>query len=362
MNNTTINSDSGYFIFEGTGIGFQGNLYTLDLQTGAIIHSPSFPNTGDFLDVIGSLRYDDSTKLLYGLWFDNSLLQTSFVSVSADSGLHQSILALPNIQTFDPESIVLNSLDREYILSARLNATQRSLYVMNIDSGTIKHNPTITLSNQLDWISSFQVDNNGDLFALYYSDSLDLINLVTINKSTGAYTKVSDLSMIKNLVGLERYYDSQSNLLVYPGRDTLNNDLLFKIDPTTGQISSTVPFPVLNDTNDNVIQLTYNKADSKLYGLHWDSDLTTSLKSYQKDFLEFNVYPNPAIEGFRIVMEHNAESIDLLIYNSSGQLIDQRMINKSGLEDEYFQLPSGSYFILIHTQDGSKGFKQIIVE
>ena len=89
----------------------------------------------------------------------------------------------------------------------------------------------------------------------------------------------------------------------------------------------------------------------------YSEDCSMSIPSLEKEFAM--VYPIPAEEEIFIHHQNEGE-IKVSLYNLTGQLLLQEVFNHNNNQLSLKALPSGTYFLMIETQEGQKEVKKIV--
>ncbi len=120
--------------------------------------------------------------------------------------------------------------------------------------------------------------NKPAVFALFlilfaFKVSAQLEYLVTVEPDSGNFTKKFLLPDVRWIVTLPHYvvFDEANQRYIFRGTDEAQvKYYLYSVDVNTGQIVSMPEFPILEDPKDVVLELQYDNAAHKLYGLRWD--------------------------------------------------------------------------------------------
>ena len=345
------------YIFRGLDRNFIERLYSIDINTGFSLTAPSFPNTGDVLDLVDNLVYDDSSRSFLGIFFDNSSQSYHLSQINTSIGQLNLLGQISGMKSFNKNNVSIDVQNREFILTGKDSAGTERLYILDCDSGfNISNAPLQILIDSLDYITHIQSGvGTNNLIGIYWDESNSIFHSVSIDKSNGNNSIISPLTDISRLQQLEKYYNPITNTYSVLGEDSLGTDRIFNIDYQSGLVRSKVPFPILSDSNDNIIELRMNTLNGRLYALHWDNDLTTSINSFNNHSETLKLYPNPS-NG--IIDLENFENIEeLILLNTNGKFVRTiqpfEQINLSDL--------TGPHFLKAVFNDGSVQIKKLII-
>jgi|GEM_PF-6881959 len=355
---SVINTDSSYFTFEAwDGFSLRNRLFTVDLNSGNVISNPYYPNTSGLSDNVHSPFYYEAASKIIGMHFSQTLLSYTLAEINRTTGTIMPINSIIGLSRFDYTTCVLDQQSREYIFSGLDSNYQKRLYVLDADSGFVKSSSLYPALDTFDSVSNFQLDSNGLIHALFWDNSQSNLSFVQISKSSGARTFISNLSILRGIYPYENYYDTSLNSYSIWGIDTSGNSRIFNIQMGTngGNFISTIPFPHLNDSNDNIIELQYHSKTNRLYALHWDHDILTNLNELNLPSEKISIYPNPTMGDLVI---KNPQLIDFIrVFDAKGSLVEFE------LEDDHLSIPPipGLYFIRARLKNGRIQNEKVLV-
>ena len=366
---TTFDENGHRFIFKGGDSGGNWYLYSIDAITGNIITNPTFPVLSDPSDNIIELQYDNSSNILYGLHWDNSESKEYFVSVNVSTGAFTKLDSLPNVKWIatGPNFTAYDKNNHRYIFRGGDNSGNWYLYSIDANTGNIISNPSFPIvSDPSDNVIELQYDNSSNtLFGLHWDNSESREYFVSVNTTTGAFTKIDSLPGVKWIATLPHYttFDEINHRYIFRGGDNSGNWYLYSVDANTGNIISSPLFPVLTDPSYNVIELQFDNSSGNLYALSWDANTITGLFSNEMDNHIFNLYPNPFSYSSKIALDKSYREITIFIYNSSGQVVrNETNFNSSSISIQKDNLSNGVYFISLVCDHQNLGMKKIIIE
>lgn len=364
----TFNENNHHFIFKGgDNIGNQ-YLYTVDATTGLIISNPSFPILSDPADNIIELQYDNSSNKLYGLNWDASENREYFVTIDATTGMTTIIDSLPNVKGISiiPHCTTYNKNNHSYIFRGCDNGGNWYLYSIDANTGNITSNPPFpNLLDPSDNITELHYDNSSNkLYGLHWNNSENREYLVTVNPTTGTFTKIDSLpGVLGTAIPHFTIFNEINHQYIFKGCDNTGNFYLYSVDAISGNIISNPLFPVLEDPSDNVIELQFDNSSGNLYALHWDANTLTGLYSNEKDKHTFNLYPNPFSYSSKIIFDKIYREITIFVYNSSGQVVRKETnFNSATINIQKDNLSNGVYFISVLCDHQGIGMRKIVIE
>ncbi len=179
---TTFDHINGRHIFLGLDAGMNRALYSIDVVTGDIVSSPSFPNLSDPNDKISELQFDNSTGSLYGLHWDDSAQEESLVSINPTTGTYAIINIIPGIKWIDNSlKTTFDHINGRYIFRGADAGWNWALYSIDVTTGNIVSSPAFSnLADTYDNVVELQFDNStGILYGLHWDDSAQEESLIS---------------------------------------------------------------------------------------------------------------------------------------------------------------------------------------
>ncbi len=204
--------------------------------------------------------------------------QTEYlISVTPATGSFTSTDSLPGVKwiTTTPDFTTFDKNHHRYIFRGVDAFGNGYLYSVDVSTGTIVYNPSFpVLQDPSDNIVEVQYDNaTNALYGLYWNNTERREYFIIINPVTGSFVTTDSLPGVKwvNTYPMYATISEPANRYTFLGGDAGGTLYLYSVDVNTGHIVSEPPFPVLSDTNDNIIELKYDNGSGILYGLHWDN-------------------------------------------------------------------------------------------
>ncbi|HEY0978913.1 MAG TPA: T9SS type A sorting domain-containing protein [Flavobacteriales bacterium] len=174
-NYTTFDENNGLYIFRGVNSSSVAKLYSIDVTTGDIVSSPSFPILADPMDNVVELQFDNASGMLYGLHWDDSEQQEYLVTVDPITGQHALVAPIPNVQwiTGSPHYTTFDETNGRFIFMGGGPGIGTRLISVDVSTGDIVSSTTFpVLSNPADNVIELHADNStGTLYALHWHPS-----------------------------------------------------------------------------------------------------------------------------------------------------------------------------------------------
>lgn len=174
---STYDENTGTFIFPSAVTNH--NLYSIDVSDGSIISNPNLGNVSLF-------EFDDASNILYGLEIDGINNVKNLVAINPATAAYTQIgNSLLGASLFSGAS-TFDKINHRYIFLNPPNI----LYCINATNGDIISNPNLLLAPGENLLH-FSFDNStGILYGLLQDNNGQNCFLVSINTTTGAYTKI----------------------------------------------------------------------------------------------------------------------------------------------------------------------------
>ena len=211
IGNSTFDSNNGKYIFIGYEVN-QYKLYTIDVLTGTIIHSPSIWQDGNSYS---ALEFNNQNGKLYGL-----LQDTDYEDYSQTYGNYYTNLRLAEIDLIsgsatiiDSQSTVIGGYLTGYNLGGLCFDQQSQTYIVNVQNGTANYLKLVNVSNAA-IIASTPISNDNYFYELqvdnmpFAEDAYNLSSSHPDNESTLGNITIypnpsSDFMYVKNNIELE---------------------------------------------------------------------------------------------------------------------------------------------------------------
>jgi hypothetical protein len=152
---------------------FTSKLYTVDLLTGAILHSPSFPNLTNQLDGIFNLKQDSANNLL-GIYNSFNSNTHELISIDKVTGVHTFIDTLNGFTNYIPFNSVYNSSLKTYSFKGLDQNSNERYFNYNARNGNLISNPLYpVLSDTNDHISELHIDHStGTIYGILWDNNI----------------------------------------------------------------------------------------------------------------------------------------------------------------------------------------------
>ena len=187
IGNSTFDSNNGKYIFIGYEVN-QYKLYTIDVLTGTIIHSPSIWQDGNSYS---ALEFNNQNGKLYGL-----LQDTDYEDYSQTYGNYYTNLRLAEIDLIsgsatiiDSQSTVIGGYLTGYNLGGLCFDQQSQTYIVNVQNETANYLKLVNVSNAA-IIASTPISNDNYFYELqvdnmpFAEDAYNLSSSHLDNEST----------------------------------------------------------------------------------------------------------------------------------------------------------------------------------
>jgi len=320
----------GTYIFQG-GDPDPDHLYSIDVTNGSIMSSPFFSDTGSS---VRELKYDNSSGLLYGLYWDGA--QFFLASVNPTTGLYTQIgtntisglgSTLQGATAFD------DNHHRYYALESNL------LFSIDAITGAKISSPVLSLTA------------DEQLVHFYYNTSLDTLNglivntvtqmytLVSINTITGFITRIGTGTTFGN--GNSSSSIDQINQLYYYTYTTgANVYYIATMDIATGNLISNNLIPL--SIGSNIHSISYDNIKNNLYGIFWDNDSASAITTMDNPD-EVKIYPIPSNDN--IMIESASILGAITIFDYIGQVVLQTISDNEREQIDISNLAAGVYVL-----------------
>ena len=293
---TYITGNSAYdenhrrYFFQGSSTnGGPWTLYTIDAVSGTVIYSVMFSAGGANTGELNGLEYDNTSNILYGIYFINGLAQ--FSRIDPSTGIVTIISNIPPYHGFTESAY--DQKDHLYIVS-----NGNSLLGIDATTGLIKNNLTgLTISNIV-------YDNKtGKLYGVKISPILPNPQFDSVSLATGTLHPIADLPPL-TLPQLNQLYvytiDENAGKYIFlasdPPTSLCFSDYLYVLDINTGAVLSHNIYPYAKNAGlagyENVLSFSFDNSTGKLYALNWHPPNTPVLLT-----IAITASANPACKG-----------------------------------------------------------------
>jgi hypothetical protein len=323
------------YIFEGADINYNDYLYSINATNGNILSNPSWVN------YFSLMEFDNATGILYGIhWTTTLAAGADFVSINPTNlnytNIHQiNLTGLSGDVTFD-------DINHRFIFIANDSVGNNCLFCIDVVTGNVISKPLLSTN-----VSGIQFDNStGNIYGLQWDNSLQTEYFDSINIANGNTTIISSIPLV-NTNHKYSTFDEINKRYTFVWTDSSNNDYLYTVNATNGQVVSNPLFPVFISPY-NLLEFRYDNSNGNLYALHWGPKTNDGIEEIasNKDII---IYPNPATETMTIEALQKAV---IEIMNIEGQRI--KTINDVGtkMTIDIGDLSNGVYIIKATTDKG----------
>jgi hypothetical protein len=324
---STFDKTRRRFIFIGQDGVNNNYLYSINAINGTVVSNPQI------LTHFGGFRFDNSNGILYAIHWSSVTSNAEFVSANP-ANLSFTVIHHMNLTGMSTE-VAFDDVNHRYILADNDSLGVNCLFTIDAATGSIISKPP--LGN----VSGIQFDNaTGNLYGLHWDSGLQKETFVSINTSTGAFTTINVIPLVTSIVmGLQSLDESNQRYSFY-GSDNTNNNYLFTLDVSNGQVISNPPYPVFVNPF-NLIETRYDNSNGNLYGLNWGPYPVHDGIVERENGEAIHIYPNPATSTLTV---HSSKELGMIqIYNSMGEMVFQTRHNNSKQEIDISNLAKGVY-------------------
>lgn len=310
----TYSETTGAFIFQG-GLSVPDYLYSINVTNGSIISNPQF----SYNDGIG-FQFDNSTGILYGLFWDGVQSLYFLQTINSATGAHSNVstTSIPNMPICQGGT-TFDEINHKYIL-----ATGNIIYSIDINTGAIIPSPTLgLLPGEVFICNSISFNNStGILYGVLWDANItNKYFLVSVNPTSGVVTKIGQGTTTLEQNGNSAIDKVNQQYLYLYGSPSAGGWQIATIDITTGNIVyNALIAPFIG--NDNFYSLEYDNILSKLYAIHWET-ISTKITELNISKNPINIFPNPFSIQTTIETYKPLKNATLNLYNLQGQLVKQ---------------------------------------
>lgn len=337
----TYDEVNGKLIFQAGSIS-PDRLYSVNVSSGAMITNPFFPSSGG-INAMRAPQYDNTTGVLYGLYYDTATTVFNLATINLSAGVHTLVGTNPitgllgttqGMDTYDEN-------DHRYIVYS-LN----TLFFIDVQTGNSNSVPLVIQSG--DEIAHICYNNTNDtLYGLFYENSTQLYYPVWIDQSSGVITKIGAGTALAESNG-SATIDEANGFYIYNYQNQ-SSAYLSVLSLNTG--NTIYNNKVVLDSFDNIANLKYDNVRQKLFAIHWDNKMAgTGVNDVHAN--NVNVYPNPASDKLFVELSQTYQNIDASLCNVNGQQLSTFRFDKAKeFTLSVAQFSSGVYFLSISTGD-----------
>jgi hypothetical protein len=151
--NSTFDSDSSYYYFQGITDQFQNRLYKVQASNGAIVDSLDLITPAN--TYFNEWEYDQATGVLYGLYRDNNANTISLASLDFGTGAITTVTTIPNIMGLTPGASDFDHLTGQFIMLGFMTNGDLRFIRVDVNSGLVFQSPPIN-----GYVIEFEIDNS----------------------------------------------------------------------------------------------------------------------------------------------------------------------------------------------------------
>lgn len=151
--NSTFDSDSSYFYFQGVTSGNQQRLYKVQAGSGTIVDSLSLNTPANVF--FNEWELDQASGTFYGLYRDNNANTISLASLDFSTGQIATVALIPNMMGLTPGASDYDHLTSQFIMLGFMNNGDLRFIRVDVNSGTVYQSPPIN-----GYVVEFEIDNS----------------------------------------------------------------------------------------------------------------------------------------------------------------------------------------------------------
>jgi hypothetical protein len=325
-----LNSTSDFFVFVGYD-KFYTKIYTIDINNGVIISSPSLSAQ------VEELCYDQLSGNYYAIEKEDTSTGGSFppqnyqyhiASINSSTGVVTRIKTIDGVSGVSLNNSTYNHLTQEYTFISDNN----KIYTLDVSSGNV-----ISEKSLLHSIIELQLNlKTGSYFGIHHDDIGNANYLATINPSNGS------VNLFFSSIGINNFQTGTSTIDTLNERFSVvdNNNKLTHIDLYSANINS-------NTLLSSFVYHHCIKIESATESRNvFFGDDTKSIQNLRSGNLnpmdeEFNAYPNPAISFLTIKVSETPTLLS--IFNLNGALVETKNLTNKLNKIDISSYESGLY-------------------
>jgi hypothetical protein len=366
----TYDKQNHHYIFLGGDAEHNYYLYSVDALTGNVVSRPPFPVLTDEHDNIMELQYDNVSKKLYGLHWDQTEEKQFLVSIDPVTGDFQKISDLPNVRkvTTAVHYSALCEIEKRYVFRGGDGMGNWYLYSVDISSGDIIYSPPFpVLDDPDDHLMELQYDNSGNiLYGLFWDNSESAEYLVSVNPATGNFSRICRLQGVRLINTLHHYttFDEARQKYVFGGCDEEGIWRLYSVDITNQTVSSNPVFPNLANGNDHLIGLQVDNLTGVYYSLYWSWDAPpVSVKNKTFAKADIDLFPNPFSSTATVSLNRTYRKLEYFVYDVTGKVVAKgQNSDVATIIIPRGNLQAGSYFLSLYGDHTQIGFEKFLIQ
>jgi hypothetical protein len=249
----TFDEINGRFIFVGTDSNLKDSLYSIDVSIGNVITRVPFPVGLCQNDNLGSLVLKNNA--LYALLYRSSFQLQYLETLYPKTGVQSVNYSIPGFQSILSGSQVIDKRNHTYNFVG-LGQIQliSKLYTVDLSNGATLRSAIVPNStNQSHAIFHLKQNSANNLLEIFNAFNSNIYQLVPVNKAMGIHSFIYTLNRFSNYMPFNSIYNKSTNLYSFETIDSNSNFRFCNYNANTASLISNFIFPVLADTNDNVL-------------------------------------------------------------------------------------------------------------
>lgn len=349
---SAFNQNNGTYFFISSSP--DKRLYSINSTNGNIDNNPLFS------DNIYGFEYNKTTNILYAIKPGSPT--SDLINFNVVNGNVTPLgISIPQSSFYQGDFYTIDSANNKYIFFAPIS---NKIYVINLNTNVIESNTTITLPNNSQ-LANLSFNNQSNiLYGIIKINYIDKNYLVSINLTTGLITQLGNGASTNFGGGGTGTINENDNLYIYNyGNDSNHNKGINVMNLNTGNLVNNVIISPL-DLQDNVNSIEYDNFQNKLFGLHWDSNISLANTNFEKLNPQVIIYPNPINDEsyLEVINKKDISEFNLTVYDSHGTIViseNKCFTNKIKISKE--NLLSGIYIYKVDFSDGIIKTGKIII-
>lgn len=406
MDYSALDHLSDHYYFMGIDYNNDARLYTIDINTGAIIFDPLF-SSNEINGGVNELEVNPWRGTLYSLHYDQAESMEYFVQINPETASVTKLGSLPGIQFIQSGFSAINTLDGEYYFYGIDENGDGVFHTINIFTGEILNSvdiygdvsgglkelqfpnvspviPSISQTAICDTdsalilapeeFSQYSWSNGSTEDHIYVSDSSQYHLILT--KDYGCYIEIEPMPL--QVYDCDEYVDSVLEIHDTCFFDAAHINMAFMSNQEIIDGLISIDWNFISIHADTImINSVYEFNENGLYeiiigfdcenrsGIDYYSDmlvvdhLNHTYLDESTQQTEISVFPNPSQDICTINTNKLSEHSILRIYNSLHQLVMEQNINKNSLQLDIQDWSKGIYFVNITNGTNSQTIKLI---
>lgn len=187
VGSSTFDSNNSHYIIVGVNGSGLMTLYTIDVNTGAVVYSPDLGNLSDI--GVSSLHFDVQNNTLYGLYRDIANLEMYWVSINQETGDITYIALVPELSTiYSGIAVGSSTYSQNFQSMVFIGVVNGQKKLLTLDALTGEITQEIPFENQ-----AIELEINNTSFANTFYNKLSNTTSVNVKSISIAPNPASDL-------------------------------------------------------------------------------------------------------------------------------------------------------------------------